>query len=121
MIGVNPITAKNNTIVTLHLDNEEHDSERFAPYGELHGDDTTGFHWVAPHAIKRQFGPHELVILPPSFMKTEHDNKFTTVPLSMSILENGFPSMGPRTYNGFKCRLDSSSFSNKTSFGLRHI
>jgi hypothetical protein len=27
MIGVNPITAKNNTIVTLHLDDEECDSE----------------------------------------------------------------------------------------------
>jgi hypothetical protein len=35
-IGMNPIVAKNNTIVTLHLDDEECGSERLAPYGELH-------------------------------------------------------------------------------------
>jgi hypothetical protein len=33
MIGVNPIVAKYNTIVTLHLDNEEPSSERLASYG----------------------------------------------------------------------------------------
>jgi hypothetical protein len=32
MIGVNPIAVKNNTIVTLHLDDEERGSERVAPY-----------------------------------------------------------------------------------------
>jgi hypothetical protein len=52
MIGMNPITVKNNTIVTLHLDDEELGSERLAPYGELHGDDTSGLHRVAPHAVK---------------------------------------------------------------------
>jgi hypothetical protein len=54
--------AKNNTIVTLHLDDEECGSEQLAPYGELHGDDTLGLHRVAPHVVKRQFGLHELLI-----------------------------------------------------------
>jgi hypothetical protein len=53
MIGVNPIVAKNNTIVTLHLDDEECGRERLAPYSEFHGDDATRLHRVAPHAIKR--------------------------------------------------------------------
>jgi hypothetical protein len=48
MIAVNPFTAKNNTIVTLHLDNEECDSKRLAPNGELHGDDASSLHRVAP-------------------------------------------------------------------------
>jgi hypothetical protein len=30
---MNPIAAKNNTIVTLHLDDEEYGSEQLAPYG----------------------------------------------------------------------------------------
>jgi hypothetical protein len=47
---MNPIAAKNNIVVTLHLDDEERGSERLAPYGELHGDDTPGLHRVAPHA-----------------------------------------------------------------------
>jgi hypothetical protein len=38
MIDVNPITIKNNTIVTLHLDDEERSSDQLAPYSELHGD-----------------------------------------------------------------------------------
>jgi hypothetical protein len=48
MIGVNSIAAKNDTIVTLHLDDEERCSERLAPYGELHGDNTLRFHKVPP-------------------------------------------------------------------------
>jgi hypothetical protein len=68
-IGVNPNMAKNNTIVTLHLDDEEHGSERLAPYGELHGDDTPGFHRVAAHIVKRQVGLHELVILPSKLLE----------------------------------------------------
>jgi hypothetical protein len=43
-IGVNPIAAKNNTIVTLHLDDEECGSKILAPNGELHGDDTSSLH-----------------------------------------------------------------------------
>jgi hypothetical protein len=62
-IGVNPIVTKNNTIVTLHLDDEERGSKRLAPYGELHGNDTPVFHRVVPHAVKRPIGLHELVIL----------------------------------------------------------
>jgi hypothetical protein len=48
MIDVNLIVANNNTIVTLHLNDEERDSERLAFYSELHGDDALGFHRVAP-------------------------------------------------------------------------
>jgi hypothetical protein len=68
-IGMNPIAAKNNTIVTLHLDDEERGSERLAPYGELHGDDTPDFHRVAPHTVKRQVGLHDLIILPFKLLK----------------------------------------------------
>jgi hypothetical protein len=64
IIGVNPIAAKNNTIVTLHLNDEECGSERLAPNGELHGDDASSLHQVAPDAVKRQIGLHKLVVLP---------------------------------------------------------
>jgi hypothetical protein len=63
-IGVNPIAAKNNTVVTLHLNDEECGSKRFAPNGELHGYDTSGLHRVAPIVVKRQVGLHKLVVLP---------------------------------------------------------
>jgi hypothetical protein len=36
---MNSIAAKNNTIIALHFDDEEHGSERLAPYDELHGCD----------------------------------------------------------------------------------
>jgi hypothetical protein len=65
MIGVNPIMAKNNTIVTLDLDDEERGSERFSPYSKLHGDDTSGLHRVPPpHAVKHQVDLQELIVLP---------------------------------------------------------
>jgi hypothetical protein len=64
LIGVNPIVTKNNTIVTLHLDDEEHGSERFVPHDKLHRDDASSLHWVDPHAIQHQVGLHELVVLP---------------------------------------------------------
>jgi hypothetical protein len=64
MIGMNPIMTKTDAIVTLDLDDEEHDSKRLAPYGELHGDDTPGLHWVAPHAVKHQICLHEFVVVP---------------------------------------------------------
>jgi hypothetical protein len=48
VVSMKSIIAKNNAIVTLHLDYEECGSERLAPYGELHGDDTPGFQQVAP-------------------------------------------------------------------------
>jgi hypothetical protein len=62
-IDVNLITAKNNTIVTLHLNDEECGSEQLAPYGELHGDDASDIDQVVPHAVKRQVDLHELVVL----------------------------------------------------------
>jgi hypothetical protein len=62
---MNSITVKNNTLVTLHLDDEERGSKRLAPYSELHGDDTSGFHRVPPppHAVKCQVGLYYLIIL----------------------------------------------------------
>jgi hypothetical protein len=69
MIGMNPITTKNNTIVTLHLNDEECGSKRFAPYGGLHRDDASSLHQDAPNAIKHQDGLHELVILPSKPLK----------------------------------------------------
>jgi hypothetical protein len=52
MIGVNPITVKNNTIVTLHLGDEEYGSERLAPYDAFHGDNASSLYRVANHAVK---------------------------------------------------------------------
>jgi hypothetical protein len=69
MIDVNPITVKNNIIVTLHLDNEECGSEQLAPYGELHGDDTPSLHQGVPHSVKREVGLHELIILPSNLLE----------------------------------------------------
>jgi hypothetical protein len=43
-IGVNPIAIKNNTIVALHLGEEERDREQLAPYDKLHGDDASDLH-----------------------------------------------------------------------------
>jgi hypothetical protein len=69
MIDVNPITAKNNTIVTLHLDDEECGCERLAPNGELHGDDASSLHQVAAHAVKRRVGFHKLIVLPSKILR----------------------------------------------------
>jgi hypothetical protein len=63
MIGMNPIAVKNNTIVTLHLNDEECGSNKFAPYGELQRDDASSLHRVAPHIVKRLVGLHELIVL----------------------------------------------------------
>jgi hypothetical protein len=90
---VNPIAAKNNTIVTLHLDDEECCGERLAPYGELHGDDTLSLHQVAPHNVKRKVSLTCLSCSLPSFLKMEYDIRLMTAPPSMSIMEIGFPSM----------------------------
>jgi hypothetical protein len=78
----------------LHLDDEEHGSERLATYSELHGDDTLGFHRVAPHAPLS----NRLVFMISSsslssFLKMEYNIKLMTVPPSMSILEIGFAPM----------------------------
>jgi hypothetical protein len=68
-IGVNPIATNNNTIITLHLDDEERNSERLAPYSKLHGDDASSLHRIAPHVVKRQVGLHELVAFPPELFE----------------------------------------------------
>jgi hypothetical protein len=95
MIGMNSITAKNNTIVTLHLDDEEHGSEQLAPYGELNGDDTPDFHQVAPPPTPLSIRLIFMSLLSslPSFLKMEYDIRLTAAPPSTSILEIGFPSM----------------------------
>jgi hypothetical protein len=64
MIGMNPILIKNNTIVTLHFNDEECSSKQLASYNELHGDNASGLHRVTPYAVKHQVGLHELVVLP---------------------------------------------------------
>jgi hypothetical protein len=48
MIGINPIVTKNNTIVNLHLNDEECGNKRLALNGGLHGDNTSSLHRVAP-------------------------------------------------------------------------
>jgi hypothetical protein len=121
MIVVNPIVAKNNTIVTLHLDNEEYGSERFAPCGELHGDDASGLHWVAPHAITCQDGLHKLNVLLSMFLEHDvwHQDDGSAV-----IDENprDWPSVDVASIeHGFRCWLNSSGFLNTTSIGARCI
>jgi hypothetical protein len=79
----------------LHLDDEERGSERLTPYGELHGDDTSGLHQVAPLPTMlsvRLVFMRSLSYLP-SFLKLEYDIRWTTTPSSMSILEIVFPLM----------------------------
>jgi hypothetical protein len=93
MIGVNSITAMNNTIVTLHLDDEERGSERLAPYGELHGDDTPGFHWVPPTRLSGRLVFTSSSSSLPSHLKIEYDIRLMAAPSLMSILEIGFPLM----------------------------
>jgi hypothetical protein len=73
MIGVNPIMTKNNTIVTLHLDDEECGSKRLAPYGELHGYDALGFHQVAPTPLSDRLVFTSSSSSLPSFLKMEYD------------------------------------------------
>jgi hypothetical protein len=93
MIDVNPIAAKNNTIVTLHLDDEECDSKRLAPNGELHGDDTSSLHRVAPTPLSVRLVFISSLSSRPSFLKMEYDIKLTAAPPSISILEIGLLSM----------------------------
>jgi hypothetical protein len=76
VVVMNPIMAKNNAIGTLHLNDEECGSERFAPHGELHGDDTPGLHRVAPHVVKHYVGLHELVVLPSKVLEHGIQHQF---------------------------------------------
>jgi hypothetical protein len=93
MNGVNPITAKNDTIITLHVDDKECGSERLAPYDELHGDDTPGLHRVAPTPLSVRLVFTSSLSFLPSFLKMEYDIRLTAAPVLMSILEIGFPLM----------------------------
>jgi hypothetical protein len=93
MIDMNPIAAKDNTIVTLHLDDEKYGSKRFAPYGELHRDDASSLHRVAPMPLSVRLVFTSSSSSRPSFLKIEYDIKLMTAPPSMSILEIGLPSI----------------------------
>jgi hypothetical protein len=86
MIGVNAIMTKNNTIVTLHLDDEERGRERLAPYGELQGDDTPSFHRVAPMPLSVRLVFTSSSSFLSSFLKTKYDIRLTVAPPLMNIL-----------------------------------
>jgi hypothetical protein len=93
MIGMNLITMKNNTIVILHLDNEDCGSKRLAPYGELHRDDASSLHRVAPTPLSARLVFTSSSSSYPSFLKMEYGIKLTVAPSSMSILEISLPSI----------------------------
>jgi hypothetical protein len=90
---VNPIAARDNTIVTLYLNDEECGSERLAPYSDLHRDDASGLHWVTPHIVKHQVGLHDLITVPSKLLEDGVCIRLTIASPLMSILENGFPSL----------------------------
>jgi hypothetical protein len=94
-IDMNLITVKNDTIVTLHLDDEERGSEQLAPYGDLHGDDTSGLHRLAPTSLSVRLVFTSSSSSLPNFLKMEYNIKLTATLPSMSILEIGIPSMWP--------------------------
>jgi hypothetical protein len=52
-VGVNLIVAKNNTTITLHLDDEERGSERLAPMVSSMETTPLASIELPPHAIKR--------------------------------------------------------------------
>jgi hypothetical protein len=74
-VGMNPIVAKNNTVVTLHLNDKECGSERLAPYSELHGNNTLSLHRVAPHANKCQVSLHEIIIHPSELLEDSEQHQ----------------------------------------------
>jgi hypothetical protein len=85
--------TQNNTIVTLQIDDEERGSELLAPYRELHGDDASRLHQVAPTLFSAK-----LVFMSSSsslqrFSNMEYDIRLTVAPPLTSILEIGLPSM----------------------------
>jgi hypothetical protein len=103
VVGMNPIVNKNDAIVTLHLDDEECGSELFAPHGELHGDDASGLYRVAPTPLSVRLVFTSSSSSLPSFLNTVYGIRLMVAPPSMSILQIGYPSMWPQTYNAFKC------------------
>jgi hypothetical protein len=123
-VGVNPIMTKNDAIVTLHLNDEEWGSEWFAPPRWA----PWRWHLWPPLGCPPPPTPLSIRLVfmsssssRPSFLNTTYDIRLTATPPSMSILEISFPLMWPQMYNGFKCWLDYSGFSNTVSLGLRHI
>jgi hypothetical protein len=90
---MNPIAAKNDTIVTLHLNDEECGSELFAPHGELHGDYASGLHRVAPHTVKHQVSLHELIILPSKLLEHSIQHQVNGSACDRTTSERG-PSSG---------------------------
>jgi hypothetical protein len=90
---MNPIVAKNNTIVTMHLDDEECGSKRLVPNDEFHGDDTSSLHQVAPTPLSVWLVFISLSTSCSGFLKTEHDIKLMAASLSMSIREIDLPLM----------------------------
>jgi hypothetical protein len=89
MIDMNPIAVKNNTIVTLHLNDKEYSGERLAPYGELHRDDTPSLHRIAPTLLSVRLVFTNSLSSLPSFLKMEYNIKLMAAPSSVSILEIG--------------------------------
>jgi hypothetical protein len=85
--------TKNNTIVTLNLNDEECCSERLAPYGELYGDNACSLHWAAPtpFGVKLVFMSSSSSL--PILLNMEYDIGLIATPLSTSILEIDLPSM----------------------------
>jgi hypothetical protein len=81
-IGVNLIAAKNNTIVTLLLDDKECGSKRLAPYSELHGDDTSSLHQVAPMALSVRLVFTILSSSLLNFLKMKYEIKLTGITTS---------------------------------------
>jgi hypothetical protein len=82
-IGVNPIAAKNNTIVTLHLH-----------------DDTLGFHRVPPHVVMRQVSLHELVVLPSELLEDRVWHQFDDSTTINEHHEGRIPIIGTSSAEG---------------------
>jgi hypothetical protein len=73
-IGMNPITTKNNTIVILHLDDEECGSKKLASNGELHRDDASSLHRVTPTQLNVRLVFMSSSSSPLSFLNMEYGN-----------------------------------------------
>jgi hypothetical protein len=87
MIGVNPITTRNNTIISLHHDDEEHISEGLAPHDELHGDDASSLHRVAPTPFSVKLVFMSSLSFLPNFLNMKYGIRLIATPSSTSILE----------------------------------
>jgi hypothetical protein len=67
---MNPIMAKNNTIVSLHLDDEECGSDDLLPtVSSMEMTPRATIRLPPPHAVKCQIGLHELIVLPSKLLE----------------------------------------------------